>query len=80
MMHYPIVEKERVKNHLSITELTRLLGVSRKTYYNWQERGCMNVKYAARLLEIFRVAPAYLFSNLLQDEPPDAVGEDHVEN
>lgn len=76
-MYYPIVEKERLKHHLSIAELTRQLGVSRKTYYNWQERGGMNVKCAVRLVEIFHVSPEYLFSNLLQDAPPEAAGEAH---
>lgn len=79
-MHYPIIEKERLKNKISVSELTRLLGVSRKTYYNWQERGGMNVKFAVQLMDIFHVSPEYLFSNLLLDRPPEAVGEDHAED
>lgn len=36
---YPNIEAERARKGMNVEQLTAVLGVTRKTYYNWIARG-----------------------------------------
>lgn len=68
-MKYPIIEKERIKNKLTVTELAEKIGICRKTYYNWQKRGCMPQFAVIALAEIFGEPADYLLSRVMLPSP-----------
>lgn len=68
MVKYPNIEAERARRGMSQTELAEQLGVSRKTYQNWQasktEIPCSKIVAMAHL---FDVAADYLLG--IGDKP-----------
>ena len=67
-MKYPVLEKERLKRRLTVAELTRTLGVCRKTYYNWQNRGGMPQRAAERTAELFGLSVDRILSRVMLPE------------
>lgn len=57
---YPNIEAERARNGLSITELSKKLGICRKTYYNWINKGQIPQEKLKLLSDMFNVSSDYL--------------------
>ena len=66
---YPNIEAERARNGLTITQLASLLGVSRKSYYNWRIKGKIPQNKLLKMADIFGVPVDYL---LVQKESKSA--------
>lgn len=60
---YPNIEAERVRNGMSKEEMSRKLGISLKTYYNWLN-GLTAIPSTAlkRMSEMFGVGIEYLLT------------------
>ena len=63
-MVYPNIEAERARNGMSVEDLTRLLGVCRKTYHNWIRKGQIPQKKLEHMAEIFNVSSDYLLGRI----------------
>ena len=59
-MRYPNIDAERARNGLTKEELSNTLGVSRKTYYNWLNKGKIPQEKLERMAKIFNVSVDYL--------------------
>lgn len=59
-LKYPNIEAERARRGLTVDELTKKLGVSRKTYYNWISRGKIPADKVDMLSQMFLVSADYL--------------------
>lgn len=59
-MQYPNINAERSRNGLTLEDLAKLLGVTRKTVYNWITRG--NIPQAAleKMADTFCCSVDYL--------------------
>ena len=57
---YPNIESERVKHNLTQEELTKKLGIERKTYYNWQSNGKMPISVLVAIADLFNCSADYL--------------------
>jgi DNA-binding XRE family transcriptional regulator len=57
---YPNIDAERVKKGLSQEELSKLLGITRKCYYNWQTNGCIPSSKLIELADLFDCSVDYL--------------------
>jgi len=57
---YPNIEAERARKGLSQEELAEMLGVTRKTYYNWLVKGRIPQSKLVRMADIFEVSVEYL--------------------
>lgn len=59
-MIYPNIEAERARKGMSVENLASLLGVCRKTYYNWVSKGQIPQNKIEKMAEIFNVSSDYL--------------------
>lgn len=59
-LKYPNIEAERARRGWTVEELTKKLGVSRKTYYNWISKGRIPLDKVDMLSEMFLVSTDYL--------------------
>lgn len=57
---YPNIEAERARNGLTIEELSKSLGVARKTYYNWISKGEIPQTKIALMSDLFDCSIDYL--------------------
>ena len=64
-MRYPVVEKERLKRGLTVAELADKLGICRKTYYNWQNRGGMPQRAVVKLSALFGISSDAVLSHVM---------------
>ena len=62
-MKYPNIDAERARRGLTIERLTSMLGVTRKTYYNWCASGKIPQKKLENLAEIFGTSVDYLLQS-----------------
>lgn len=60
---YPNIEAERIRNSLTLTEFAELLGVTRKTVYNWYSKGDIPQSKLERMATIFECSIDYLLQN-----------------
>ena len=60
---YPNINAERARQGLTVDELTKKLGVSRKTYYNWISKGRIPQSKLNDMSKLFNVSVDYLLSN-----------------
>lgn len=60
---YPNIEAERARKGLSTGEMSSLLGVSRKTYYNWVSAGSIPQTALEHMSDYFGVSIDYLLSS-----------------
>lgn len=60
---YPNIDAERARNGLTIEELSQLLGVTRKTYYNWVKSGNIPQSKIQMMADIFGVSADYLLGH-----------------
>jgi len=59
-MKYPNIDAERARKGLTVSSLTNLLGVNRKTYYNWLSKGVIPQSKLNAMADIFNVSVDYL--------------------
>lgn len=57
---YPNIEAERVRNNLTQDAISNMLGVERKSYYNWLNKGNIPVNVLIQLSDIFDCSVDYL--------------------
>lgn len=60
ILTYPNIEAERARRGYSKDEFSKLLGVSRKTYYNWVSKGKIPQSKLELMSSIFGVTTEYL--------------------
>lgn len=60
ILTYPNIEAERARRGYSKDEFSKLLGVSRKTYYNWVSKGKIPQSKLELMASIFGVTTEYL--------------------
>lgn len=59
-MKYPNIDAERARNGLSNDALAEKLGVSRKTIYNWIDKGNIPSSALIQMADIFNCSIDYL--------------------
>lgn len=59
---YPNIEAERARNGFTVEEVAKLLGVTRKTYYNWISKGKIPQHKIIELSHVFKVSSDYLLN------------------
>lgn len=60
---YPNINAERARQGLTVDRLTKKLGVSRKTYYNWISKRRIPQSKLNDMSKLFNVSVDYLLSN-----------------
>ena len=61
---YPNIEAERARNGITVEEFAKMLGVTRKTIYNWLSKGKIPQSKLETMSEIFNKPIDYLLSNI----------------
>lgn len=69
-MRYPNINAERARMGLSWGQLAGILGVTRKTLYNWTTKGDVPQNALIQMTDIFGCSPDYLLSEAVADEEP----------
>lgn len=59
---YPNIEAERARKGFTMDELSKMLGVSRKTYYNWVSKGKIPQIKLELMSDIFNSSIEYLLN------------------
>lgn len=59
-MKYPNIDAERARNGISNDDLAEQLGVSRKTLYNWMDKGNIPTSALIQMAETFECSIDYL--------------------
>ena len=59
-MKYPNIEAERARHGISNDSLAEKLGVSRKTIFNWMDKGNIPTSALIRMADIFGCSIDYL--------------------
>lgn len=59
-MKYPNIEAERARSGVSNDTLAEKLGVTRKTLYNWMEKGNIPVSALIQMADLFECSIDYL--------------------
>lgn len=74
VLTYPNIEAERARRGYSKDEFSQLLGVSRKTYYNWVSKGKIPQGKLEQMASIFGTTTEYLLvqNNELAKDPKTA--------
>lgn len=57
---YINIEAERARHKLSLDELSKKIGVERKTLYNWQLNGKIPATALIKMSEVFNCSVDYL--------------------
>ena len=57
---YPNIEAERVRHGYTYDDLSRILGVGRKTLYNWISKGKIPQTKLIQMSDLFGVSTDYL--------------------
>ena len=60
---YPNIDAERARNGMTVEQLTKKLGVTRKTYYNWLSKGKIPSAALAKMSYLFGVSADYLLAH-----------------
>lgn len=50
------IRAECARNSYSLEELSSMLGIERKTFYNWENKKDFPVSYLVKMAKIFRVS------------------------
>ena len=69
-MRYPNINAERARMGLSWGQLSGILGVTRKTLYNWTTKGDIPQNALIQMTDIFGCSIDYLLSEAVADEEP----------
>lgn len=59
-MKYPNIDAERARNGLSKENLAEKLGVSRKTLFNWMDKGEIPLAALIKMADLFECSIDYL--------------------
>lgn len=59
---YPNIEAERARSGFTLDEFVKRIGISRKTYYNWRQRGNIPLNKVEKMAELFHCSTDYLLS------------------
>ena len=59
-MRYPNIDAERARKKISVEKLTTAIGVTRKTYYNWVQKGKIPMKKLQLIAEVLGCSADYL--------------------
>lgn len=51
------IRAECARNSISIEELSNMIGIERKTFYNWENKKDFPVSYLVKIAAILHVAP-----------------------
>lgn len=62
ILKYPNIEAERARRGLNVDELATILGVSKKTYYNWISQGRIPLNKLSMMSDFFGVSSDYLLA------------------
>lgn len=65
-MKYPNIEAERARNGISNDALAQTLGVSRKTLYNWIDKGNIPTSALILMADTFNCSIDYLLGRCAQ--------------
>lgn len=65
-MKYPNIEAERARRGISKDDFAEELGVSRKTLYNWIEKGCIPTTALIQMADRFDCSIDYLLGRTTQ--------------
>lgn len=57
---YPNIEAERSRKGMSQNDIAELLGIERKTYYNWLTKGNIPAPVVMKLADTFQCSMDYL--------------------
>jgi len=57
---YNNINVERARYKMTVDELCKKIGVSRKTYYNWQDSGDIPSSKLIAMSEVFKCSVDYL--------------------
>ncbi|MCM1286644.1 MAG: helix-turn-helix domain-containing protein [Bacteroides sp.] len=57
---YPNIDAERARKGLTVGDLVGILGVCRKTYYNWISNGKIPKSKINQMADLFGVSADYL--------------------
>lgn len=63
-MKYPNIEAERARKGFSNDSLAKALGVSRKTLFNWMDKGNIPVSALIKMSDIFGCTVDYLLGRV----------------
>ena len=61
-MKYPNIAAERAKRQMSLDALAKELGVTRKTIYNWENKGEIPSPALMKMADLFGCSVDYLLS------------------
>lgn len=67
---YPNINAERARLGLTLDRLAEILGVTRKTVYNWITKGDIPQSKLEQMSEIFHCSIDYLLSHKLNGKEP----------
>lgn len=62
---YPNINAERARRNMSVDELSKRLGISRKTYYNWMRNGKIPQPMLIKMSKMFNASVDYLLDTSL---------------
>ena len=63
-MRYPNIDAERSRRNMSLDKLAKELGVTRKTVYNWMEKGDIPQAALEKMSVIFDCTIDYLLGHM----------------
>ena len=63
-MKYPNIEAERARKGFSNDSLAKELGVSRKTLFNWMDKGNIPVSALIKMADMFSCTVDYLLGRV----------------
>ena len=63
-MKYPNIDAERARNGISNDALADQLGVSRKTLYNWMDKGNIPASALIQMADTFNCSIDYLLGRM----------------
>lgn len=61
-MKYPNIDAERARRNMSLDTLAQILGVTRKTIYNWISAGHIPQSSLEKMADLFDCSIDYLLS------------------
>lgn len=59
-MKYPNIDAERARHNMTLEELATILGVTRKTLYNWIQKGHIPQSALEKIADVFKCSIDYL--------------------
>ena len=59
-MRYPNIDAERARAGMSVEKMTQAIGVTRRTYYNWVQKGKIPMKKLQLIAEVLGCSADYL--------------------